>query len=49
MKYTILTFEVPHKELSEESVFVEYDDGSFESFPVDESNPRYLRFLEETA
>mgnify|MGYP000013993618 CR=1 FL=1 len=23
-------------------------DGSIESFPVDETNPRYIQFLEET-
>lgn len=31
-----------------ESVLVDLGDGSFESFPVDEGNPRYQQFLEES-
>ena len=30
-----------------ESVIVERENGSFESFPVDENNPRYIQFLAE--
>ena len=46
MKYKIILVE--SKDEPYESVIIEREDGSFESFPVDETNPRYLQFLEET-
>lgn len=33
----------------QEHIMVTHDDGSMESFPVDEKNPRYIQFLEEIA
>lgn len=29
-------------------VIISYEDGSFKSFPVDDTNPEYLLFLKET-
>ena len=49
MNYEIIVTPGTLNALSSEHVFVKYEDGSFESFPVDESNPRYIQFLEETA
>lgn len=47
MKSEIIKFEDPiHKTICE-SVMITYDNGDMESFPVDESNPRYIQFLEE--
>jgi hypothetical protein len=37
------------KDEPQEHIVISRDDGSFESFPVDETNPRYQKFLEETA
>jgi len=47
MNYKIIEQELRGETLS--SVVIAREDGSFESFPVDESNPRYIQFLEETA
>ena len=33
----------------ESHIIITREDGSFESFPVDETNPRYIQFLEEIA
>lgn len=30
-----------------EHIIVTFDDDSYESFPVDENNPRYIQFLAE--
>lgn len=49
MNYEIITTEGTLSAPSGQHIIIRYDDGSFETFPVDESNPRYLRFLEETA
>lgn len=46
MDYKIVTTESMGQEF--EHVIITREDGSFESFPVDESNPRYIQFLEET-
>lgn len=46
MNYEIITIEVMGA--SQEHVIITREDGSFESFPVDETNPRYIQFLEET-
>ena len=46
MKYEIIIidfFDAPSKE----HIQIAHEDGSFESFPVDESNPRYQQFLAE--
>ena len=47
MKYQTVTTESFGIEQSH--IIIEREDGSFESFPVDETNPRYIQFLEETA
>ena len=47
MEYEIITVESIGGD--SEHVVITREDGSFESFPVDESNPRYIQFLEETA
>lgn len=31
----------------QDHVIITREDGSFESFPVDETNPRYQQFLEQ--
>lgn len=46
MKYEILEFDLIRGKKS--FVFIEREDGSYESFPVDETNPRYQQFLKET-
>lgn len=46
MKYEIET--IVYSDGTLEMVNVFREDGSIESFPVDETNPRYLQFLEET-
>lgn len=46
MNYKIISIETP--ESVREHVIIAREDGSFESFPVDETNPRYIQFLEET-
>lgn len=45
MKYEIITIE--SMGASHEHVIIAREDGSFESFPVDETNPRYMQFLAE--
>lgn len=45
MKYEYQTFTSPLTGDEFEFVILEREDGSFESFPVDENNPRYLEFL----
>lgn len=47
MNYEIITVESLGG--SQDHIIVKREDGSFESFPADETNPRYLAFLEETA
>lgn len=47
MKYKIIDSQSPSG-LSQH-VLIEREDGSFKSFPVDETNPEYLLFLEEIA
>ena len=47
MDYRIITFESIAG--SEEHIIISREDGSCESFPADETNPRYIQFLEETA
>lgn len=47
MNYEIITVSEPMSELSIDHVIITRDDGSFESFPVDENNPRYQQFLAE--
>ena len=46
MKYKTITTEDMGKNY--EHIQIEREDGSFESFPVDENNPRYQQFLAET-
>lgn len=46
MDYEIITVETLAG--LQEHVVVTRKDGSFESFPVDETNPRYIQFLEES-
>lgn len=46
MDYEIVTVE--SFGAAQEHVIISREDGSFESFPVDETNPRYIQFLEET-
>lgn len=43
-KITIESFDT-----QQEHIMLTRDDGSFESFPVDENNSRYQQFLAETA
>lgn len=47
MDYEIITTESMGQIF--EHIIIAREDGSFESFPVDETNPRYLQFLEEQA
>lgn len=46
MNYEIITIESISG--TQDHVIITREDGSFESFPVDETNPRYQQFLEET-
>ena len=48
MNYEIITF-TSFDEIDRECIVISREDGSFESFPVDETNPRYIQFLEEIA
>ena len=32
-----------------EHVMLTYEDGSFKSFPVDETNPEYIAFVEQNS
>lgn len=45
MNYEIVTFESING--PQDHVIITREDGSFESFPVDENNPRYQEFLSE--
>lgn len=50
MNYEIVVMPSPDSRLSDvDVVIVHREDGSTESFPVDETNPRYVQFLKETA
>lgn len=44
MNTKIITFEIFG--ITEKSVVITRDDGSMESFPVDEENPRYQAWVE---
>lgn len=48
MKYEIITVAGVLGAADSEHVIVTREDESLESFPVDETNPRYIQFLEET-
>lgn len=48
MDYKIITIPGVLGQPEFEHVLISREDGSFESFPTDETNPRYLQFLEET-
>lgn len=45
MNYEIITVESMNG--PQEHVIITREDGSFESFPADENNPRYQQFLEQ--
>ena len=45
MKYEIIEVDVIGA--VQEHILIDREDGSFESFPVDENNPRYQQFLAE--
>lgn len=45
MNYEIVTIESING--PKDHVIITREDGSFESFPVDENNPRYQEFLSE--
>lgn len=47
MKYLIITVETMNG--AEKHIQIEREDGSFESFPVDENNPRYVQFQADLA
>lgn len=49
MIFEIIDVEVPAGMPSAKVVVVTYEDGSGESFPVDENNPRYIQFKEQLA
>ena len=44
MKYEEIEIETP--EGTQKHIIIDNEDGSFKSFPADESNPEYLAFLE---
>jgi hypothetical protein len=44
VEYKIITITGSNKNV--DHVFITYSDGSFKSFPADESNPEYVAFLE---
>ncbi len=48
MKYRTIETSIPFSDEKQEHIVIERGDGSFESFPVDEANPRYQQFLKET-
>jgi hypothetical protein len=43
MNYTEIEFE--SFETTEKHIMIDNGDGSFKSFPADESNPEYVKFL----
>lgn len=47
MNYEIITIPAGLNSLESNHVVVTREDGSFESFPADETNPRYIQFLAE--
>lgn len=47
MIYEIINIE--HVGYSQDSVLLTREDGSFESFPVDHENPRYIQFQSDLA
>ena len=47
MRYKIIESETMFTGEVKQFVSVEKEDGSFEVFAVDETNPRYIQFLEE--
>lgn len=48
MNYTIVESTDPlNADIKYENVLIDNGDGSFESFPVDENNPRYIQWLAE--
>ena len=49
MNYEIVTFPGILNQPDTEHVVITREDGSLESFPVDETNARYVQFLEEIA
>lgn len=44
MKYEEI--EITHMGITTKHIVIENGDGSFKSFPADESNPEYVAFLE---
>jgi hypothetical protein len=44
MKYEEI--EIQSMGVSQKHIIIDNEDGSFKSFPVDESNPEYIAFLE---
>jgi hypothetical protein len=44
MKYTEITVETIG--VTQKHIIIDNEDGSFKSFPADESNPEYIAFLE---
>lgn len=47
MNYEIITVPGNLNSPDSDHVFITYEDGSFKSFPVDETNPEYVAFLVE--
>jgi hypothetical protein len=47
MNYEIITIGGVLDAPDTEHVIITREDGSMESFPVDETNPRYIQFLAE--
>jgi hypothetical protein len=45
MKYETITIESIGK--SQDYIIIDKGNDEFESFPVDETNPRYIQFVEE--
>ena len=46
MKYELFTVELPDGSIREH-VVIYFDENNAETFPADENNPRYQRFLAE--
>lgn len=47
MKYEIIEVQDGIDKIVSQHVVVTNEDGSMESFPVDENNPRYIQWLAE--
>lgn len=45
MIYEIITIENPMNGSTQDHIQISNKDGSFESFPVDKTNSRYVQFL----